>query len=815
MSNSNQGSNFSSNTRRMSGVTTLKKSSIDSKAIDNYVNVAVRCRPMSEKELSAGHQTIVEFDSKTRIIVHDSSASPSDQLGTKSGERRNFSHVFDFDAVFDLNSRQQEIYDQVCKPIVDGVLEGYNGTIFAYGQTGTGKTYTMEGSSQYSLSITNSRQQTSSAQLSNANQKFNHGKIGVPAFASPRPHSDIISSNDNDSMGIIPRAFKHIFDFIEHHPKIQFLIRASYLEIYQEEIHDLLRKDRSIKLDLHERPDIGVYVKDLTSFVCKSIAEIERVMRVGNQNRMVGATDMNERSSRSHAIFMITVEQQSTINHEKTTEIMSDQQEINKPERVIKVGKLNLVDLAGSERQRKTNSFGQRQKESIKINLSLSALGNVINSLMKVHTQQQQSSNNNGRGSTDTNVSSVFTPYRDSKLTRLLQDSLGGNSKTLMIANIGPASYNYDETINTLNYASRAKCIKNCPRLNEDPKDALLRKLQQEIDELRAKLASMNDKSYCINDDINSQSRYLDETEKKSTLEARSNPSVEKELVTLKHKLSSLESKLLNGCTVQLHDTDATLNQNLLQGYTQNQELELEKKRVELANQAQRERAIRDELEKREEAELLVLDSFSSIQQEVDSKNRLIRQILLKIKSMRDELEDTQTAYRLELDELDQLQYVLQKELKLKCLIMDNFIPNTHVDQLLSRMVFDEKKNNCSVIPVDLRLNECRMNGANNSEIDNYFDSWKLSAQQNYIRPRSEFEYIGETIYPGNIRYKCENLLEPKLELRSCGVGVKKLGIRDNNLQDDDNQTNTNSASSTIQALIDDALNEREPDIVI
>lgn len=815
MSNSNRSSNYLANTRRMSGITTLsgKKLFKDSKANDNYVNVAVRCRPMSEKEFRAGHQSIVEFESKTRIIVHDSSVSPSDQLGTKSGERKNFSHVYDFDAVFDFNSKQQEIYNQVCKPIVDGVLEGYNGTIFAYGQTGTGKTYTMEGSSQYSLPIINSRQQTSSAQQSKANHQINLEKRGVSAFVSP--NSDITSSHDNDSMGMIPRAFKQIFDFIEQHPQIQFLIRASYLEIYQEEIHDLLRKDRSIKLDLHERPDDGVYVKDLTSFVCKSITEIERVMRVGNQNRMVGATDMNERSSRSHAIFMIAVEQQSTINPEKTTENdMSNQHEANKPERVIKVGKLNLVDLAGSERQRKTNSLGQRQKESIKINLSLSALGNVINSLMKIHTQQQQSSNIDSKNSINSNSISGFTPYRDSKLTRLLQDSLGGNSKTLMIANIGPASYNYDETINTLNYASRAKCIKNRPRLNEDPKDALLRKLQQEIDELRTKLASMNDKSNQNFGSIDKKSGYLNETEQKSNREARNNASVERELATLKQKLSSLESKLLNGYRIQLSDTGSTLNQNLLQGFTQSQEQELEKKRVELANQAQREKAIRDELEKREEAELLVLESFSSIQQEVDAKKKLIRQILLKIKSIRDELEGTQTAYRLELDELDQLQYVLQKELKLKCLIMDNFIPNTHVDQLLSRVVFDEKRNSCSVIPVDLRLDECNIYSANNQETGNFFDSWKLSAQQNCIRPRSEFEYIGETIYPSNIRYKYENLFEPKLEFRSCS-GLKKLGIRDNNLQDDDNQADTNLTSSKIQALIDGALNEHEPDIVI
>lgn len=795
MSNFNQQQgNYSTNTRRMSGTNPQT-----SNQNDNFVNVAVRCRPMSEKEIKAGHQSIVEFESDTRLVVHDSSVSPSDQLGTKSGERNNYSHVYDFDAVFDFNSKQEDIYNRVCKPIVDGVLEGYNGTIFAYGQTGTGKTYTMEGSSQNSLSASNLKHQRSSAQQPKAFREVTAKKRGVSAIEVS--NEEVSKSIACGSTGIIPRAFKQIFDFIEQNPHIQFLIRASYLEIYQEEIHDLLRKDRSIKLELHERPDIGVYVKDLTSFVCKSMTEIERVMRVGNQNRMVGATDMNERSSRSHAIFIITVEQQSTLNSDKKL-----LQSTNNQQQVIKVGKLNLVDLAGSERQRKTNSFGQRQKESIKINLSLSALGNVINSLMKLHTQPQQQSNNSiNKNAVITNADGGFTPYRDSKLTRLLQDSLGGNAKTLMIANIGPASYNYDETINTLNYASRAKCIKNRPRLNEDPKDTLLRELQKEINELRTKLAAFNDKnSNVLIENYKEQSKRLSNGDYIGSSGEKGNDTlVEIELADLKKKLSSLESKLLNGDKIQSSNTGIALSQTLLQGYTQSQEVELEKNRLELANQNQRERAFRDELEKREEEEMLAMESFSSIQQEVDAKKKLIRQILLKIKSIRDKLESTQTAYRLELDELDQLQYVLQKELKLKCLIMDNFIPNNHVDLLLSRIAYDEKRNSCSVIPNELSLEECSITSAN---VEDYVDSWKSSAP---IRPKSEFEKIGQTIYPGNIRYKCENLIEPKLEIRSCGE-IKSLGLKG-----EANNSTINITSSTLQALVDKALNEHEPDIVI
>ena len=227
-----------------------------------------------------------------------------------------------------------------------------------------------------------------------------------------------------DNPGVIPRAFAHIFNHITDANKDeQYLVRSSYLEIYQEEVRDLLSKDHGTKrLELKERPDTGVYVKDLSPFVCKSQSEIEQVMQVGNRNRSVGATKMNERSSRSHAIFMITVEC-----------ARPDPEQNGKPH--IRVGKLNLVDLAGSERQAKTGATGDRLKEATKINLSLSALGNVISALV------------DGK--------SAHIPYRDSKLTRLLQDSLGGNAKTVMVANIGPAAFNYEESLTTLRYANR------------------------------------------------------------------------------------------------------------------------------------------------------------------------------------------------------------------------------------------------------------------------------------------------------------------------------------------------------------------------
>lgn len=259
---------------------------------------------------------------------------------------------------------------------------------------------------------------------------------------------------DKENQGIIPKAFEHVYGFIDDQANVEkrFLVRCSYMEIYNEEIRDLLGANPDAKLDLKENKDKGVFAKDLTILTVKSIAEIERMMDKGNSLRQVGKTAMNDTSSRSHSLFTIYFETAETVEGKQR----------------FKAGKLNLVDLAGSERQSKTQATGIRLKEATKINLSLSALGNVISALV------------DGRQS--------HIPYRDSKLTRLLQDSLGGNTKTVMIAAISPADYNLDETLSTLRYASRAKAIKNKPRVNEDPKDALLKQYEDEIRRLREML---------------------------------------------------------------------------------------------------------------------------------------------------------------------------------------------------------------------------------------------------------------------------------------------------------------------------------------
>jgi kinesin family protein 3/17 len=258
-----------------------------------------------------------------------------------------------------------------------------------------------------------------------------------------------------DLKGIIPNAFAHIFGHIQNEEtNKKFLVRCSFIEIYNEEIRDLLGKDINRKLEIREDVKTGIYVKDMTMLQVKNNIEIEHCLAVGNKSRHVGETTMNQESSRSHCIFTVHIEIGENLEDAKNKK--------------IKAGKLNLVDLAGSERQSKTGATGSRLEEAKKINLSLTALSNVINALVE---------------------NKQHVPYRDSKLTRLLQDSLGGNTKTVMIAAVSPSSYNFDEGVSTLRYAARAKNIQNKPRINEDPKDALLREYQEELAKLREQLA--------------------------------------------------------------------------------------------------------------------------------------------------------------------------------------------------------------------------------------------------------------------------------------------------------------------------------------
>ncbi|KAJ2896506.1 Kinesin heavy chain [Zalerion maritima] len=351
----------------------------------NSIKVVARFRPQNRIELDSGGQPIVKFEGDDTCSIDSREASGS----------------FTFDRVFDMSCKQADIFDFSIRPTVDDILNGYNGTVFAYGQTGAGKSYTMMGT----------------------------------------------SIDDDAGRGVIPRIVEQIFESIMTSPStIEYTVRVSYMEIYMERIRDLLQPSND-NLPVHEEKNRGVYVKGLLEIYVSSVQEVFEVMRRGGNARAVAATNMNQESSRSHSIFVITITQ-------KNVETGSS-----------KNGQLFLVDLAGSEKVGKTGASGQTLEEAKKINKSLSALGMVINSL--------------------TDGKSSHIPYRDSKLTRILQESLGGNSRTTLIINCSPSSYNDAETLSTLRFGMRAKTIKNKAKINAElsPAElkAMLKKSQTQI----------------------------------------------------------------------------------------------------------------------------------------------------------------------------------------------------------------------------------------------------------------------------------------------------------------------------------------------
>ncbi|EGT47810.1 hypothetical protein CAEBREN_00726 [Caenorhabditis brenneri] len=569
------------------------------------VKVVVRCRPISTTEKIQGHKIAVNCNDEEKSVT------------IKSLNQDEPQRTFYFDAVFSPKTDQLTVYNIAARPIVENVLKGYNGTIFAYGQTGTGKTFTMAGELE-----------------------------------------------PMEMRGIIPNSFAHIFD---HIAKCQhdttFLVRVSYLEIYNEEIRDLLSKEHSGQLEIKERPDVGVYVRNLSNPTVGNASKMQALMEFGNKNRKVGATAMNLESSRSHAMFTVTIE--SCRNG------------------LVTQGKLQLVDLAGSERQSKTGAQGERLKEAAKINLSLSTLGNVISSLV------------DGR--------STHVPYRNSKLTRLLQDSLGGNSKTVMIANVGPATYNYDETLSTLRYANRAKNIQNVAKINEDPKDAQLRKFQLEIELLRKQLDEESP-----GDDENQEEAWEakmkekeDEMERKrKILEERVNSAANdeethrlvKEMMEneaelkkarsehekLRSKLEKIEKKLIVG------------GENLLEKVEEQAKL-LEINNKELEQSKSQEAHLRSQLEKKTAVKVEIEEKYSSLQDEAFAKSKKIKKVSSELKDARAELKDLEEDHHRQREAmLDDIRE-LKKELLLNWTIIKQYIPVEHLEMIEKYVSWSEE----------------------------------------------------------------------------------------------------------------------------
>lgn len=342
---------------------------------------------------------------------------------------------FTFDAVYGSSSVQRSIYDKSVYPLVENFFNGYNATVLAYGQTGSGKTYTMG--------------------------------------------TTLENFTELESYGVIPRAMNTIFSLIdkekENNPKAEFYLRVQFLELYGEEIRDLLSNTRDKSLFIRETTSNGVSVSGAIEENVASAEDMFSALERGSLYRTTASTNMNLHSSRSHAIFTIIMEQH--LPRAGVENLMKDGKNNTTMEEEIeyRTAKFHFVDLAGSERAKRTGATGKRLQEGININMGLLALGNVISAL-------------GAKG--DQHKTKLYVPYRSSKLTRLLQDSLGGNSKTLIIACISPSSNSVDESLNTLRYANRAKNIRNKPILNTDPASSQISLLKREIKRLKEQLES-------------------------------------------------------------------------------------------------------------------------------------------------------------------------------------------------------------------------------------------------------------------------------------------------------------------------------------
>uniref|UniRef100_G3SU56 Kinesin family member 3C n=1 Tax=Loxodonta africana TaxID=9785 RepID=G3SU56_LOXAF len=611
------------------------------------LKVVARCRPLSRKEEAAGHEQILTMDVKLgQVTLRNPRAAPGELPKT-----------FTFDAVYDPSSKQADLYDETVRPLVDSVLQGFNGTVFAYGQTGTGKTYTMQGT-----------------------------------WVEP------------ELRGVIPNAFEHIFTHISRSQNQQYLVRASYLEIYQEEIRDLLSKEPGKRLELKETLRRVVYIR-LSSFVTKN-----------------------------------------------------------------------------------------RGPKEARFNLSLSTMGNVNGALA-------------GNRSTH--------PYRDSKLTRLLQDSLGRNAKTIMVATLGPASHSYDESLSTLRFANRAKNIKNKPRVNEDPKDTLLREFQEEIARLKAQLekrgmlgkrprrkSSRRKKAVSApagypegpvieawvaeeEDDNNNNHRppqpilesaleknmenYLQEQkerleeEKAAIQDDRSLVSEEKqklleekekmledlwreqqatELLAAKYK--AMESKLLIG------------GRNIMD-HTNEQQKMLELKRQEIAEQKRREREMQQEMMLRDEETMELRGTYTSLQQEVEVKTKKLKKLYAKLQAVKAEIQDQHDEYIRVRQDLEEAQNEQTRELKLKYLIIENFIPPEEKNKIMNRLFLDCEEEQWKFQPLVPA-------GASNSQMKK-----RPTSAVGYKRPISQYARVAMAM-GSHPRYRAENIMFLELDVSPPAV---------------------------------------------
>nr|CAD7453692.1 unnamed protein product [Timema tahoe] len=579
---------------------------------EDNIRVVVRIRPLSEKEIKSAFKNIIRIDHPNHISILNL---------THNGDER--PKTFAFDAVLGESSSQEDVYECFGRPVVEKVFEGYNGTIFAYGQTGSGKTYTMEGVQE-----------------------------------------------NKDEWGIVPNAIHHIFLAIDQatdrDKTVSFSVRVSYVEVYNENIHDLLSEDHTASLSIREDPLHGVFVKRLTGFVVASSTDLYNVTTLGNRNRATGSTKMNEKSSRSHAVLMVTIQQNVS------------------GKLMTRVGSLHLVDLAGSERQSKTGTSGVRLKEASKINQSLSTLGKVIAALV--------------------DAKSTHVPYRESKLTLLLKNSLGGNSVTTMVANVAPSDYNYDETLCTLRYADRAKHIKNHVQLNDSPRNIAIERTAGEILMLKKELEQL---SKIVDDPTiefidTDQKERIEELEEEEEEERR-----RRENMTNDELAAYLEMKMQR----EVHETNLLLakkeydkvqqmlqqvekhaivgEENLLEKLDE-QKQQLNVWSLELKKAASTERELEMLLHWLESDMMDIEDKYSSLQEEVDEKTKKLNKLMPVLGRAKKELAALEKKQRRQiLKEVDKVRD-MTRHLDLYDHILSQWIPEDKLLLIEKNMTWDE-----------------------------------------------------------------------------------------------------------------------------
>ncbi|CAH1972434.1 unnamed protein product [Acanthoscelides obtectus] len=528
------------------------------------VRVFIRIRPLRESEKTLNNKRYIHLERNVLQLL-----------------KSNISRTFQFCKVFGEESTQVDLYRCIAVPIVEKVLKGYNGTIFAYGQSGTGKTHTMIGD------------------IKNSDQK-----------------------------GIVPNIFSHIFAQISlANHDISYAVTVTYLEIYNEDIRDLLSDDPTKKLKVQEKPGVGVYVKDLLGFTVNSLETVDEILTKGNKNRSTGATKLNDSSSRSHAIFTVSIESKNKVTN-KTT-----------------FGKLNLVDLAGSERVNKTQATGDRLREAGKINMSLSILGNVISALV------------DGKSS--------HIPYRNSKLTRLLQDSLGGNSLTAMVAMISPNILDYEESLYTLMYADRVKHIQNRVHINSE-KQSLIDSLESKIGELRLQLADLT---------VAEQKEKKKERKKMNNSLELENIELEKSM--LENKIYIIQKKILVG------------GENLIEKAQQQMEM-LEDTARELEHLDSSHLLLEEILYYKGKEKTIVERKYATLQEEDKELDQRISESEKLMVKATEILVRKECEYQNEISSLLATNKALAKEMALVNFVVNNYVPKEFINKVKSGLLWDE-----------------------------------------------------------------------------------------------------------------------------